>query len=100
VEHRGDRLVLVAAVLDHQAGDDEQMGQIRDLGSGAALVSVDLRGERDSGEEPLGQCGWRSPHRLSAAVGPGSAARQAAISFRASAGRSSITVGAPAHTRP
>ena len=42
VQDRGDRLGLVAAVLEHQAADDEQVRQVRDLGPDAALATVDL----------------------------------------------------------
>lgn len=42
VQHRGDRILLIAAVLEHQAANDEQVRQIRDLGPDPALATVDL----------------------------------------------------------
>jgi hypothetical protein len=57
VEHRRNRLVLVAAVLEHEARDDEQVRHVGDLGSEPA-AAVDLRGEVDGGDESLTE-GWR-----------------------------------------
>lgn len=42
VQHRGDRLFLIAAVLEHQAANYEQVRQIRDLGPDPALATVNL----------------------------------------------------------
>jgi hypothetical protein len=64
VEQRGDRLVLVAPVLEHEPRDDEQVGEVGDLRSHPPLVAVQLVGERDGGQEAGAQVGWRaSRHR-------------------------------------
>jgi hypothetical protein len=42
VEERGDRLVLVAAVFEHESGDDEQVRGVRDLRSETAVPAVRL----------------------------------------------------------
>jgi hypothetical protein len=58
VEERADRLVLVAAVFEHESGDDEQVRGVRDLRSETAVPAMRLVGERGGGEEPVGQP-WR-----------------------------------------
>ena len=60
VQHRGDRLILIAATLKHQAGDHQQMGHVRDLGAGAAQAAVNLLSHRNGGEKALRQrrCGF------------------------------------------
>lgn len=52
VEHRGDRLILAAAILEHEARDDEQVRHIGDLGPEPA-TAVELGGELDCSEKPL-----------------------------------------------
>jgi len=42
MEHRRDRLILIATVLKHQASDDQQVRQVRDLSSYPPLAPVDL----------------------------------------------------------
>ena len=55
VKHRANRLILVAAVLEHQTGHDEQVRQIRDLGSRTTLAAVYLRRHRDGRQESRGE---------------------------------------------
>ena len=55
VQQRGDRLVFVAAVLEHETGDREQ---VRDVGHAAALAGLAARaadGFGDRGDEPIAQ---------------------------------------------
>jgi hypothetical protein len=55
VEQRGNRLRLVAAILEHQACDDEQMREIWDLGAEAPLFALGLVRERDRAQEAFGE---------------------------------------------
>ena len=43
VKQGGDGLILVAAVFQYDAGDPEQVGNVRDIGAFAQLVGVKLR---------------------------------------------------------
>jgi hypothetical protein len=54
VEPRGNRLRLVAAILEHQACDDEQMREIWDLGA-VPLFAVGLVRDRDRAQEAFGE---------------------------------------------
>jgi hypothetical protein len=63
VQHRRDRLVLVAAVLHHQPADDEQVSEIRDLGTRPPLMAVHLLRQRDRLQEAIGEC-RRGKHGL------------------------------------
>lgn len=51
----GDRLILIAAILDHQAAHHQQVREIRDLRPRPPLMPVDLRRQRDGAQEPPGQ---------------------------------------------
>ena len=61
VQHRRDRFGLVTAVLEDEAGDDEQVGEIGDLGPDPALLALDLAGQRDGSEEPVSDRGRGNP---------------------------------------
>ena len=60
VPQRRDRLRLIAAVFQHQTGDDHQVRGERDLRAGTAITTVQIVGERGGGKEPIGQLRrWR-----------------------------------------
>ncbi len=52
VQQRADRLVLVAAVVQYQPGDDEQVRDVRDAGSLAQLIPVHVRRVQQCRFEP------------------------------------------------
>ena len=52
VEEGGDDLVLGAAVVDHDAGDSEQVAHVGDLRTLAGLLPVEFQGE--------GECAFES----------------------------------------
>jgi hypothetical protein len=49
VEKRGDHLILVAAVLEDEARDHEEMGHVGDVRPDSARIAVHLVRQRDGG---------------------------------------------------
>lgn len=57
VEQRSDRLVLVAAVLDHQGRDPEEVADVWGVGALAGLVAVRLESVGKGLLEPVAEPG-------------------------------------------
>src|SRR3954447_5768609 len=63
MQQADDRLVLVAACLEHERYDTEQVGGVRNESALAELLAVRLEGVAERSVEPLGQHAC-SDHRL------------------------------------
>ena len=55
MQEAGDRLVLAAAVFDHQGGDGEQVGEVRDGRALAPLGGMGDAGVVDGLDETVGR---------------------------------------------
>jgi hypothetical protein len=82
VQYRRDRLVLAAAILNHERGDDQQMQSDTESPCRSAAPRVDLTGERSCREEPLAQRGWSALRHAPRPLDRDSDARRAVVADR------------------